>query len=259
MTKTHLNFNTSIGVKKPNSIRDKEQGCPFCEREKLTDILAVEDNIILLKNKFPVLENTLQTVLIESDECSGDISTYSLEHLEKLLSFGLKHWLEMENSGRFTSVLFFKNHGPLSGGTIAHPHMQIVGLNEVDYTENIREEEFEGLAISQKGRSLLNISTAPKIGFYEFNAKLGDMEEIGAFAAYIQAAVRYILHSFPFKCSSYNLFFYKLGEDIYAKIVPRFVTTPIYIGYSIPQVPNNLEWMKEDIRAKYFDSFPAED
>jgi ATP adenylyltransferase/5',5'''-P-1,P-4-tetraphosphate phosphorylase II len=259
MNETHLKFNTSIGVKKPNSIREKEQSCPFCEREKLTDILAVEDNIILLKNKFPVLENTLQTVLIETDDCSGDISTYSIEHLEKLLAFGLKHWLEMENSGRFKSVLFFKNHGPLSGGTIAHPHMQIVGLHEVDYTENAREEEFEGLAIDQKGKTLFTISTAPKIGFYEFNVRFGGMDEIGAFAAYIQTAVRYILDGFPFKCSSYNLFFYKLGDDIFAKAVPRFVTTPIYIGYSIPQVPNNLEWMREDIRSKYFGSFSAAD
>jgi ATP adenylyltransferase/5',5'''-P-1,P-4-tetraphosphate phosphorylase II len=259
MMDTHLTFNTSIGVKKPNSIRDKEQGCPFCEREKLTGILAVEDTILLLKNKFPVLENTLQTVLIESDDCSGDISTYSLEHLEKLLAFGLKHWLEMESSGRFKSVLFFKNHGPLSGGTIAHPHMQIIGLKQVDYTKMAKKEDFDGLVIDQKGQTLFTISTAPRIGFYEFNVKLGSMDEIDVFAAYIQAAVRYILNSFPFKCSSYNLFFYKLGNDIYAKAVPRFVTTPIYIGYSIPQVPNNLEWMKEDICREYFDSSSAAD
>lgn len=252
MSNTHLFFNTGIGVKKPNSIRNKEISCPFCAREELTDILAVEDSIILLKNKYPVLESTFQTVLIETDVCDGELSTYPEEHLIKLIRFGLKHWLEMADSGKYKSVIFFKNHGPLSGGSIAHPHMQIIGLNEINYEEKVTRRDFEGYLIDEKDGTEFSISTEPRIGFYEFNVKLGDLDDISAFARYIQTAAYYILNAFPFPCNSYNLFFYLLNDEIYAKIVPRFITTPIFIGYFIPQVPNNIEWIRDDVQVRYF-------
>ncbi|MBU8880837.1 DUF4931 domain-containing protein [Bacillus sp. FJAT-29790] len=249
---THLYFNAGIGAKKPNSIKNKEQSCPFCEKDKLTDILAVDGSIILLKNKYPVLANTYQTVLIETDDCHGELSTYQEDHLIKLIGFGLKHWLLMTETGEYRSVIFFKNHGPLSGGSIAHPHMQIVGLKEINYVDKVQPQDFEGLTIHEKDGTIFSISTAPRIGFYEFNIKLADMNDITSFARYIQTAAHYILNVFPFHCSSYNLFFYKLDDQIYAKVVPRSVTSPIFIGYFIPQVPNNIEWMKNDVQEKYF-------
>jgi ATP adenylyltransferase/5',5'''-P-1,P-4-tetraphosphate phosphorylase II len=252
MSETHLFFNTAIGVKKPGTIRNKEQSCPFCAREELTDIIDVQDPIILLKNKYPVLENAFQTVIIETDDCLSELSLYTKEHLEKLLSFGIKHWNAMEASGKFKSVIFFKNHGPLSGGTIAHPHMQIIGLNNIDYQEGISKAHFDGLKIQEKDSVLFTLSTKPKVGFYEFNVKMAHLNEIGVFASYVQIAVHYILNHFPFQCNSYNLFFYKLEGEIYVKVMPRFITTPLYMGYSIPQVPNNLNWMQRDIIEKYF-------
>lgn len=252
MTSTHLHFLTSVGVKKPNSIRNKDVMCPFCARELLTDIIDTEDSIILLKNKYPVLERTYQTVLIETDDCHAELSVYPEEHLFRLIRFALNHWIKIEETGKYESVLLFKNHGPLSGGSIAHPHMQIIGLEDVDYTDNIKIEDFRGLMIDSYDGTEFTLSSSPKIGFYEFNVKLGSFEDIKPFARYIQNAVHYILHSFPFHCNSYNLFFYKLGEERYAKIVPRFVTTPLYIGFSIPQIPDNLEWMRDDIKKHYF-------
>lgn len=210
--------------------------------------------MILLKNKFPVLENTFQTVLIETDDCDAELSTYPLPHLHRLIRFGLKAWLEMENSGVYKSVLFFKNHGPLSGGTIAHPHMQIIGLEDLDYQENIREEFFKGIVIKDTNEVCFSLSTEPRIGFYEFNVEMPDHVYVEEFGEYIQTAAHYILHHFPFSASSYNLFFYHINRKIYTKIVPRFVTTPIYIGYGIPQVPNNLEWMVEHLKGIYFNS-----
>lgn len=252
MSQTHLFFNTGIGRQKPNSIRNKEQSCPFCDRDKLTDILAVDGSIILLKNKFPVLENTFQTVLIETDDCHSELSVYPEEHLIRLIRFGLTHWLEMMASKEYESVIFYKNHGPLSGGTIAHPHMQIIGLKNIDYTEKVQESDFEGLTIHEKNGTTFSISTAPRVGFYEFNVKLGDILDVTAFAKYIQMAAHYILNHFPFVCTSYNLFFYDFDGSIYVKIVPRSVTTPLFIGYFIPQVPNNIEWMVNDVRERYF-------
>jgi galactose-1-phosphate uridylyltransferase len=249
---SHLFFNTSIGVQKPESYRNKETACPFCAREELTDLLAVEGPIILLKNKYPVLVNAYQLVLIETDDCQAEFSTYAPEHLHRLLRFGIKHWLEMEETGNYESVIFYKNHGPLSGGTIAHPHMQIIGLHDIDCEEKIKEEDFEGIIIKEQNGVRFTLSTKPRIGFYEFNVEMSDSEYVEEFGQYVQTAVHYIMSNFPFRAGSYNIFFHHIGKKIYVKIVPRFVTTPLYIGYGIPQIPNNLEWMAGEVRRIYF-------
>jgi ATP adenylyltransferase/5',5'''-P-1,P-4-tetraphosphate phosphorylase II len=253
MGNRHLHFDTSIGRQKPESIRNKQQPCPFCDREALTDIIATQGPMILLKNKYPVHENAYQTVLIESEDCQGEISQYNPEYLEKLIQFGMKHWLAMEKSGEYKSVIFFKNHGPLSGGTIAHPHMQIIGLYDIDYKEKINKECFEGQLIEEQEGVRFTLSEKPSIGFYEFNVRMTNPKhQVGIFSRYIQTATHYLLNEFPFRCSSYNLFFYDFNDELFVKIVPRFVTTPIYIGYSIAQVPNNLAWVVEDIQNRYF-------
>lgn len=252
MENKHLYFNTSIGVKKPENYRNKEQACPFCAREELTDLIEVDGPIILLKNKYPVLENAYQTVLIETDDCHAELSTYSKEHLHRLIRFGLKHWLEMEESGGFKSVIFFKNHGPLSGGTLAHPHMQIIGLNDLDYKEKVEPEMFDGILIAEENGVRFTLSTKPRVGFYEFNMEMPEFGYQERFAEYMQMAAHYILHHFPFRATSYNIFFHHFDGKIYAKVVPRFVTTPLYIGYGLPQVPNNLNWMADELKRIYF-------
>lgn len=254
MNTSHLYFNTSIGVQKPENIRNKQQACPFCDRENLTDILAVDGPIILLKNKYPVLENTYQTVLIETDDCHAEMSAYVPKHLHRLLRFGIQHWLEMEGTGQFKSVIFYKNYGPLSGGTIAHPHMQIIGLYDIDCEEKIDEENFQGIVIDEREGVQFTLSTKPRVGFYEFNIEMSDANYVEAFGEYVQTAVHYILRNFPFKASSYNIFFHHINRKIFAQIVPRFVTTPLYIGYSIPQIPNNLEGMADKVKNIYFSS-----
>ncbi|MEH7255621.1 DUF4931 domain-containing protein [Neobacillus niacini] len=254
MKTSHLHFNTSIGVQKPESIRNKQQACPFCAREELTNLIKVDGPIILLKNKYPVLENAYQTVLIETDDCHGELSNYELPHLHRLLQFAIRNWLELDKTGQYESVILFKNHGPLSGGTIAHPHMQIIGLNNINYQDNIAEEVFQGITIEEKDQVRITLSTKPKVGFYEFNIDMDDSCYHETFGVNLQKVVDYILNNFPFKASSYNLFFYHYNRRIYVKIVPRFVTTPLYIGYEIPQVPDNLQWMADDIKSKYFTS-----
>lgn len=251
MKNSHLHFNTAIGVKKPENIRNKHVACPFCARDELTNLIEVDGPIILLKNKFPVLENAYQTVLIETDDCHAELSTYDHLHLHKLLKFAIRNWLNMDKNNEYESVILFKNHGPLSGGTIAHPHMQIVGLKDINYKENITEEVFEGIIIEEKEDVRFTLSTKPKVGFYEFNIEMNDSRYREAFGEYLQTVVHYILNNFPFRANSYNLFFHHFNRKIYVKVVPRFVTTPLYIGYGIPQVPNNLQWMVNDIQTKY--------
>lgn len=250
-TPTHLIFDSNLGRKKPETIIKRENSCPFCDREHLQDIIAEKGSMILLKNKFPVLQEAFQTVLIETDECNSDLSIYPKAHLYQLLQFGIENWMQMMENKEYRSVCFFRNYGPLSGGSIAHPHSQIIAFKEYDYLKQINKSDFTGLTIERRKGVELNISTKPRVGFYEFNVILEEMKELQPFADYIQMIAHFILHHFIYRCNSYNLFFYYYDHKIIVKIVPRFVTSPLFIGYSIPQVPNNLEEVVHLFKSKY--------
>ena len=62
-----LRFNIELGRTKPVNIRNEQVRCPFCDRSKLTDILDTSGHIIWLMNKYPVLEKTWPTVIIETE------------------------------------------------------------------------------------------------------------------------------------------------------------------------------------------------
>jgi len=254
MVETILHFNHAIARTKPNSVH-RQSACPFCDRESLTGILDTRDTMILLKNKYPVLKDAYQTVLIETDQCDSELSEYPLPHLCNLISFGVEKWLDMEASGHYRSVIFFKNHGPLSGGSIRHPHMQIVGLDNVDYRENLRDEYFDGTEIDFTNGVSFNLSTKPMIGFTEFNVIIDDLDRLDAAARYIQITAHYLLNHFNGKgCDSYNLFFYHWKEKIMVKVVPRYPTTPLFVGYGLRQVSNNAETIIHDIRRIYLNN-----
>ena len=131
----------------------------------------------------------------------------------------------------------YKNKGPLSGGSLVHPHMQIVGLEQEDGYAALTSANFEGIDVWQQGRISVNISTEPIMGFFEVNVSAPqgiaasddarDQAEADLFADAIQVALRYILHEHHGgRAESYNLFFYHLGGRTIAKALPRWVVSP---------------------------------
>lgn len=250
--RSHLCFNSDIGSLKPENIIHTEVKCPFCDRSKLEGILERRDDILWIKNKYPVLQDAYQTVIIETKDCYSELSQYSKEHLHTVIRFGMEKWLEMKQNKEYASVIFFKNHGPFSGGTIRHPHMQIVGLKYIDCQKRVSEESFQGLVVDRRSGVELNLTTKPKVGFTEFNVILDDLTHIDQMADYIQIIAHYLLNHFHKKCNSYNIFFYEVKEHIIAKIMPRFVTSPLFIGYSIPHVSNQLEKNVKQVQEIYF-------
>lgn len=254
-------FQTDIGRQKPFTVREEDDAsaCPFCDRSMLPPILRQDGDILLVRNKYPILQNTDPFVLIETAECESELSLYSEEHLIRVFQMAFDVWREMMESNRYRSVLFLKNHGPLSGGSLRHPHMQLIGLYDLDYHEGFRADAFYGPVIRRVRGAELNLSDRPRIGFSEFNAILTDQNAFGEYCVMIQKAVQFVLRRHHGgQIGSYNLFFYTLDDVIYCKIMPRYATTPVFMGYNIPQVVDDLDAIVSEIQEYCYSSTHAE-
>ncbi|WP_125980512.1 DUF4931 domain-containing protein [Loigolactobacillus iwatensis] len=232
-----LKLNSQISQRKPENVVHLNNRCPFCDTNSLTNILASDNDIIWLENKYHTLENTWQTVIIESGNHFGDISNYSQAHNHKLFAFTLACWQKAAENKKFKSILLFKNHGPLSGGSLGHPHLQLVGLEQQDGYSEINSTNFQGTIIAKNQFIELNISAQPIMGSTEFNLIINATSALNWLADYTQVITRYIITSyFQGKFDSYNLFFYHRANQIICKVVPRFIVTPYFAGYKIAQV-----------------------
>lgn len=248
-----ITFNISIGSEKPHSGTQKV--CPFCHPEDLTHILDRKDDIIWLMNKYPVFEKTVPTVIVETADHDSELSAYSSGKLHEVIAFGLAKWKEMESDKRFRSVIYFRNFGPTSGGSQRHPHSQIIGLEEYDYRDNLQGENFLGEVIYENDDCYASLAEYPLSGVGELNVTLKKEGGSDGFADTIQTLARYVLSDFPIRCSSYNIFFYHLKNQIHAKIFPRFTASPLYMGYRITNVMDETSKKRiiETLRSeKYF-------
>lgn len=253
---THvLTYNLDLGKTKPDTVHRQSDYCPFCDVENLKNIMDTRGHMIWLENAFPVLKDTWQTLIIETDDCNGEFSKYTNEYATELVRFGLEKWQQVKDMGKFKSVVFYRNHGYMSGGTIHHPHSQIVGFEKYDYHVDIKPYYFQGPAILKDDAIEVNLSTRPVIGFYEVNLILHDKAQLQRFVHYMQVTARYFMYCFNHFNDSYNIFFYDFpGDDgLYVKIVPRFLTNPLYVGYMIAQVANESHRVGfiEDLRKEF--------
>lgn len=249
----YIIFLNDISEDKPNNFRDESIECPFCDRKKLVDIIDEKGPFVLLKNKYPTLKDTLQLVIIETYTCDIHMGEYSAEYMAGLIRFAVKHWLKIEASGDYKSVIFYKNHGPRSGGSIKHAHMQIVGLKDIDYKEKLKDQYFEGIEIYKSHDCLVNLSDKPLNGFSEFNIIIEDnLRALNELAYNLKKVVHYLLNNYFVKCDSFNIFFYHWKGRIICKVTPRFVSSPLLLGYEIRQVSSGAQEIADKLRDMYF-------
>lgn len=249
---TPVIYDISIGRHKPHS--GKQPQCPFCHKETLTHILDEQDDIVWLMNKYPVFKNTYPTVIIESSVHETDLTEYTAKKMRQVISFGLQKWDLLEKDKRFRSAIYFRNYGPGSGGSQRHPHSQIIGLEEYDYRDNIAGENFLGTVFHEDENCFASLSAYPICGMGELNVTLKTDGHIDTFADTIQKIAQYILRDFPIPCNSYNLFFYHM-KHIHVKLFPRYMASPLYMGYRITHVmdKDSSEKMISTLTsAKYF-------
>ena len=275
-----LVFSRRIASKKPENIRNRDGYCPFCDVDSLENIIRRDGERIWLVNKYRTLEQTMQTIVIESSRHDGDPSNYDRSENREVFRFALSCWSEMLSSGTYKSVLMYKNYGPLSGGSLLHPHFQIVGLRDKDGYERVSPNAFSGVEVVRDGQRLMTLSTHPIMGFVEINASMpattgefgcegGDVDWL---ADVMAPTIRHLLTEYHGgTCTSYNLFFYYtgmpaagpegapveaggLGEAgrIVCKLVPRWSASPYFVGYRISQVDSveTLEAVRDQLRPR---------
>ena len=247
-----IKFNTDIGRTKPATLTHAETACPFCDVKNLTGIIDTDDDIIFLRNKYNVIEGADQFVLIEGRECLSDMPDYPKEKMRRVIKMGVRHWENLLASGKYEEVLFFKNYGIMSGGTIRHPHMQLVGFPRLKSELLFDEAELRGLVIAERDGVEFNISTCPRVGFGELNFVVSAGGSLDTLADFIQIAVHYVMNFFNKKCTSYNIFFYRRAGIIYAKMMPRFATSPYFVGYNVHFLPRNIPQIADDVFKIYF-------
>lgn len=251
-THTPMIFNAGVNRIKYSKNGSSNENCPFCDKSQQANIHKTQGDMVWLDNKFMTIENSQMTVLIESAEHLGDITTYSREKNRELFRFATSCWQEMIDSGKFESVLMFKNFGPMSGGSLRHPHMQIVGLTDIDGYEEVDASNFTGLEVLKSEQLTVTLSAHPVMGLAEANIILKeDAADTDAFADAVQNGAKYYMNGFMNgRCDSYNLFFYQIDGQTICKIVPRFLTSPYFIGYKIPQVftDERMQEIVEELR-----------
>lgn len=248
-----VEFNTDIGRTKPENFVHVETACPFCDVANLTGIIDTDGDIIFLRNKYNVITGADQFVLIEGRDCDSDMPDYSKEKMRRIIKMGVRQWENLLASGKYAEVLFFKNYGRMSGGTIRHPHMQLVGFPRLKSELLFDEAELRGIVIATRDGVEFNISNCPRVGFGELNIVVEAGGSLDALADFIQVAVHYVTKFFSKYGTSYNIFFYRRAGKIFSKVMPRYATSPYFIGYNIHFLPNNISRLAEDIRNFYFD------
>lgn len=260
-----LVFELSVAKGKPQSYiknrgikgKQKKKVCPFCDVAHLTNIYRRDGDLIWLKNKYPTLRDTLQTVLIESHDHLGDISTYSKEYNRKMIKFALACFEKMQKSQKYESVVWYKNYGPHSGGSLIHPHMQIVGFEHENGYKYIHENNFEGVTVFKNENLDVNVAQHPVQGYTELNINTLNKKDLNLWADWIQSGVKYMLNiMYNSRCDSYNLFFYPRKDGGYcAKLITRFEAPPYFVGYKLSQVNDETTLHNEAERfRKFFDS-----
>lgn len=239
----YIPFKASTGKNKPNTLINNEYKCPFCDRNELRSegrVIKETEDFVLVGNKYPVMANTFPTVLVEHTSCDEHIGTYSIEYLTKLLDFALDYYYELKETNKYKSIVLFKNHGIFSGGSIKHPHMQIIGFEEDDYTENLSPRDFEGETILSNNIIDWNISSKPRSEFYEINLTLKDTKCIDTLSTHLQKSVNFVLEELNPKFKCFNLAFYIEEDTIKIKLISRVPTSVLLLGYGIHQTPDNL-------------------
>lgn len=236
-------LNTDTHHQKPDTYRSNSP-CPFCNKAGLRAekrIVQEKEGMVLIRNKYPVLENTDPYVIVETDNCDTQFHNTTKEKALHLFEFSFAAYKNMRRA-EYQDVLFFKNFGPFSSGTIQHAHMQMIGLYDNKLSPFDMRHTIGEVIAEQNGTRLI-LSTLPMNEGYEWYVVGKDIETLATFS---QLTSSFIVDNFPTK--SYNFTFHY--DDLYViRITPCMRHTPLFLGYRLSQVPSDISEMCRRIRS----------
>lgn len=73
---------------------------------------------------------------------------------------------------------------------------------------------------------------------------------IHTMADYIQGSVAFLKEIHQRESFSYNIFFYIYQGRVHVRLMPRYPTSPLFIGYNIHLSPTNREQTAAALREK---------
>ncbi|MDA1674662.1 MULTISPECIES: DUF4931 domain-containing protein [Bacillus cereus group] len=251
--KYDITLNTKIAKSKPNTVTNNDTVCPFCDDTKPQIIesgLMLEDRkkMFWAKNKFPLLEDTYQTLIVETNRCGESLATYTLEYATQLFKFIFECRDKLIQTGKYKEVIFFKNHGIHSDSSISHSHSQIIGLNKLSYDYQEIEDSIEGPTVYQNEKIRVTVSKIPRAEFYEFNVTWKKEDESYQYVEWVQTLIKYLSIFKGGKFNSYNLVFHETEAENIIKVIPRKPNSVYYIGFGIRQTPNDTEQIAKEIQ-----------
>ncbi|MFP3727131.1 DUF4931 domain-containing protein [Priestia filamentosa] len=251
--KNSIKLNTARGRNKPNTVVNKNVTCPFCTDTKpliIQDKLMLEDRgkMFWIENKFPLLEEAYQTLIVETDKCGESFATYSLEYAKELFSFIFECRDKMLETKGFKEVILFKNHGHYSDSSISHSHSQLVGLKENTYDYKEIEDSMTGPLVYKDNNVRVTVSKVPRAEFFEFNVIWKRQNQTQDYVKWVQTLIQYLSVFKKGRFTSYNLVFHETDEECMIKVIPRKPNSVYYIGFGIRQTPRDTEQIANEIK-----------
>lgn len=131
--------------KKEKNTRTIKENCAFCNNniDSLTDILYQNENVLILKNKYPavLMEHSSHEVIIDSREHLLSFHETDIQKMVDVLYGIIAREKEIFKDEKVKSFHVFKNEGVGAGTSIEHSHAQIVALPIVsDKTNQINSK-----------------------------------------------------------------------------------------------------------------------
>ncbi len=219
--------------------KQKKQTCPFCEgNEDKTpgEVLRYGGGqagepgwkLRVVPNKFPITD--VHEVIIHSPDHTKDIENLKLEQVNLILSAYRQRYNFYKKKGQ---VLIFCNHGEHAGGSLMHPHSQLVVIPSQINLESLIREPLNNMVESSKLYDVYcpDFSQWPYevwISFKREDTVFGDIndEEMKELATIMQRMIKriyriYQTHNITNMQFGYNYYIYH-KENWYVRIIPRF-------------------------------------
>ena len=159
-------------------VPDREPSCPFCPgNEQMLPAIRMEMRgadgwqIRAFPNRYPALTlngtgaetpvdiyRAMQgggdhEVIVETPLHNRPISRMSADEVDLLIEAYHRRYSEMASRPEIKTVTLFRNHGPMAGSSLAHPHSQLIGVGIIPQSVK-RREQLAAAHFHDRGRCL---------------------------------------------------------------------------------------------------------